>query len=166
MYVISFSWNKWPFGVGPTRCQQEPSWSYEYNKRNCEHVLNWCVYLKKWVFVYRHWCQENEMVFGSHEVPFPAMSDQRSQAAGNGTECEVKTIELSSSTSGGEQWAFLNFHNFTAVKKTVPKLWKWTFFHFETHWVDEMWMIVRKIAFFLPGKFLPVLNLRHMFWKL
>ena len=55
------------------------------------------------VFVYRHWCEENEMVFVSHEVSFPATSDRRSRVAGNGTKCEVKTIELSSSTSGGEQ---------------------------------------------------------------
>ena len=48
-------------------------------------------------------CEENEMVFVSHEVPFPATSDRRSGVAGNGTECEVKTIELSSPTSGGEQ---------------------------------------------------------------
>ena len=76
---------------------------------------------KKWVFVDSHWCEENEMVFVSHEVPFPATSDRRTQVAGNGTEWEVKTIELSSSTSGGEQWAFLNFFILTAVKKTVPK---------------------------------------------
>ena len=38
------------------------------------------------VFVYRHWCEENEMVFVPHEVPFPATSDQRSRVAGNGTE--------------------------------------------------------------------------------
>ena len=62
---------------------------------------------QKWVFVYRHWCEENEMVFVSHEVPFPAMSDRRSRVAGNGTKWEVKTIELSSSTSRGEQRAFL-----------------------------------------------------------
>ena len=31
----------------------------------------------------------------SHEVPFPATSDRRSRVAGNGTEWEVKTIELS-----------------------------------------------------------------------
>ena len=79
---------------------------------------------REWVFVYRHWCEENEMVFVSHEVPFPAMSDRRSRVAGNGTEWEVKTIELSSPTSGGEQWAFLNFLILTAVKKTVPKLRK------------------------------------------
>jgi len=79
---------------------------------------------REWVFVYRHWCEENEMVFVSHEVPFPATSDRRSRVAGNGTEWEVKTIELSSSTSGGEQWAFLNFIILTAVKKTVPKLRK------------------------------------------
>ena len=61
--------------------------------------------------------------FLSHEVPFPAPSDhRRSRVAGNGTEWEVKTIELSSPTSGGEQWAFLNFLILTAVKKTVPKL--------------------------------------------
>ena len=30
-------------------------------------------------------------------------SDRRSRMAGNGTDCEVKTIELSSPTSGGEQ---------------------------------------------------------------
>ena len=35
------------------------------------------------------------MVFVSQEVPFPGV-------AGNGTECEVKTIELSAPTSGGE----------------------------------------------------------------
>ena len=79
---------------------------------------------QKWVFVYRHWCEENEMVFVSHKVPFPATSDRRSRVAGNGTEWEVKTIELSSPTSGGEQWAFLNFFILTAVKKTVPKLRK------------------------------------------
>ena len=83
-----------------------------------------CLSLNIWVFVYRHWCEENEMVFVSHEVPFPATSDRRSRVAGNGTECEVKTIELSSPTSGGEQWAFLNFIIFIAVKKTVPKLRK------------------------------------------
>ena len=62
--------------------------------------------------------------FVSHEVPFPATRNQRSRVAGNGTECEVKTIELSSPTSGGEQWAFPNFIIFIAVKKTVPKLRK------------------------------------------
>ena len=51
----------------------------------------------------QYWCEENEIVFVSHEVPFPATSDRRSRVAGNGTECEVKTIELSSPTSGGEQ---------------------------------------------------------------
>ena len=61
------------------------------------------------------------MVFVSHEVPFAATSDRRSQVAGNGTEWEVKIIELSSSTRGGEQWAFLNLPIFTEVKKTVLK---------------------------------------------
>ena len=46
---------------------------------------------------------ENKMVFDSQEVSFPATSDGRSRVAGNGTECKVKTIELSSPTSGGEQ---------------------------------------------------------------
>ena len=87
-----------------------------------------------WVFVYRHWCEENEMVFVSHEVPFPATSDRRSRVAGNGTECEVKTIELFSPTSGGEQWAFLNFIILTVVKKTVPKLRKIIFFHTFCHY--------------------------------
>ena len=64
------------------------------------------------------------MVFVSHEVPFPAVSDWRSRVAGNRTEWEVKTFELSSSSSGGEQWAFLDFPDFTVVKKTVPKLRK------------------------------------------
>ena len=66
------------------------------------------------------------------KVLFPATSEGRSQAAGNGTECEVKTIELSSPTSGGEQWAFLNLHNFTAVKKTVSKFRKGHFLNFGT----------------------------------
>ena len=57
-------------------------------------------------------------------MPFPAKSDGRSRVAGNGTEGEVKTIELSSPTSGDEQWAFLNLHDFTAVEKTVPILRK------------------------------------------
>ena len=61
------------------------------------------------------------MVFVSSEVPFPATSDRRSRVAGNGTEWEVKTIELSSSTSWGEQWAFLHFFILTAIKKTVRK---------------------------------------------
>ena len=97
------------------------------------------------LFVYCHWCEENEMVFVSHEVPFPATSDRRSRVAGNGTEWEVKTIELSSPTSGGEQWAFLNFIILTAVKKTVPKLRKAYFYILrkflsvvETHsWYDS-----------------------------
>ena len=55
------------------------------------------------VFVYRHWCEENEMVFVSHEVSFPATSDRSSRVAENGTECKVKTIELSLPTSAGEQ---------------------------------------------------------------
>ena len=33
-------------------------------------------YRCKGVFVYQQWCEENEMVFVSHEVPFPAMSDK------------------------------------------------------------------------------------------
>ena len=70
------------------------------------------------------------MVFVLHEVPFPATSDRRSQVAGNGNEWEVKTIELSSPTSGGEQWAFLNFLILTAVKKTMPKLRKMSFLLF------------------------------------
>ena len=69
----------------------------------------------------RHCCKENEMVFVSHEVTFPATSDR---VAGNGTKWKVKTIEFSSSTSGGEQLSFLNFLNFTAVKKTISKLRK------------------------------------------
>ena len=64
------------------------------------------------------------MVFIYQEVPFPAKSDRRSRVAGNGTECEVKTIELSSLTSGGEQWPFLNFIIFIAVKKTALRLRK------------------------------------------
>ena len=44
------------------------------------------LYAGKWVFVYRHWCEENEMVFVSHELPFQAS---------DGTEWVVKTIELS-----------------------------------------------------------------------
>ena len=59
--------------------------------------------LKDCFIVYRHWCEENEMVFVSHEVPFSATSDRRSREAKNGTKCEVKTVELSSPTSGGEQ---------------------------------------------------------------
>ena len=61
------------------------------------------------------------MVFVSHEVPFPATSDRRSRVAGNGTECEVKTIELSSPTSGGEKWAFLNLLIFIARIRTKIK---------------------------------------------
>ena len=49
------------------------------------------------------------------------------EVAGNGTDWEVKTIELSSPTSGGEQRAFLNFLILTAFQKTVPKLRKSTF---------------------------------------
>ena len=55
------------------------------------------------MLVYRHWCEENEIVFVSHDMPFPATSDRGSQVAGNGTECEVKTIELCSPSSGCEQ---------------------------------------------------------------
>ena len=100
-----------------------------------ERQKSYCFW--KWVFVYRHWCEENEMVFVSHEVPFPATSDRRSRVAGNGTEWEVKTIELSSSTSGGEQWAFLHFFILTAVKKTVPK-WR----KFYLLWPTPLWIIV------------------------
>ena len=46
---------------------------------------------------------DEDHFFTSHLVPFPATSDQRSRVAGYGTKCEVKTIELSLSTSGGEQ---------------------------------------------------------------
>ena len=69
------------------------------------------------------------MLFVSQEVSFPATRNQRSRVAGNGTECEVKTIELSSPASGGEQRAFLNLHNFTAVKKIAPKLRKHLYLH-------------------------------------
>ena len=41
--------------------------------------------------------EDNSMVFTTHLVPFPATRDLWS------FECEVKTIELSSPTSGGEQ---------------------------------------------------------------
>ena len=46
------------------------------------------------------------------------------RVARNGIKCEeVNTIKLSS-PSGGEQLAFLNFINFTAVQKSAPKLRK------------------------------------------
>ena len=86
--------------------------------------------------------------FVSHEVPFPATSDRRSRVAGNGTEWEVKTIELSSSTSGGEQWAFLNFLILTTVKKTVPKLRKQNF----PHW---------NLVFFTPISFSSLQNMSN-----
>ena len=47
--------------------------------------------------------EDNAMVFATHWVPFPATSDRRSRVAGNVTKWVVKTIELSSPTSGGEQ---------------------------------------------------------------
>ena len=46
---------------------------------------------KKKEFVSCHWCEENEMVFVSYKVPFPATTDRRSRVAG--TEWEVKTIQ-------------------------------------------------------------------------
>ena len=46
----------------------------------------------KWAFVYHQRCEENEMVFVSHEVSFPATSDRRSRVAGNGTDWEVKSL--------------------------------------------------------------------------
>ena len=73
------------------------------------------------------------MVFVSHQVPFPATRDRRSRVAGNGTECEVKTIKLSSPTSGGEQWALLYFLILTEVKKTGPKLRKFISWHIAGH---------------------------------
>ena len=79
--------------------------------------------------VWREWngfCLSRGAI-SSHEWP-----------AGNGTECEVNTIELSSPTSGGEQWAFLNLHNFTAVKKTVPKLRKCVFPNFRGTILDPI----------------------------
>ena len=36
-------------------------------------------FLRMGVFVYRRWCEENEMVFVSHSVPFPATCDRRSE---------------------------------------------------------------------------------------
>ena len=99
------------------------------------------------IFLPSQWCEEYEMNlrnwtwnekmklngFVSHEVPFPAPSDWRSQVAGNGTKWFVKTIALSSPTSWGEQWAFLDLHYFTAVKKTVPKFRKGSWL-VEAHW--------------------------------
>ena len=61
------------------------------------------------------------MVFVSHEVPFPATSDRRSRVAGNGTECEVKTIDLSSPTSGGEQSALLTFLDLTVKEDRINR---------------------------------------------
>ena len=116
---------------GPCRRDDAIAWkesysgdAYTYKPLQEKFEINERVW-KKLVFVYCHWCEENEMVFVSYKVPFPDRSDRRSRVAGINTECEVKTIELSSSTSGGEQWAFLNFLILTAVKKTVPKLRKW-----------------------------------------
>ena len=118
---------------------------------------------QKWVFVYRNWCEENEIVFVSHEVPFPATSDRRSRVAGNGTEWGVKTIELSSSTSGGEQWAFLNFLIITAVKKTMPKLRKLTFpqiLYSRAHCKCDWWNPGAKQVFYqlYSGKILAFLG--------
>ena len=69
------------------------------------------------------------MVFVSHKVPFPATSDRRSRVAGNGTEWEVKTIELSLSTSGGEQWAFPNFKPVFRPTMTRPPHSFFAIFH-------------------------------------
>ena len=60
-----------------------------------------------WVFACGHWCEENEMLF------------RFSCGAISNHECQVKTIEWSSPTSGGEQWAFLNILKFIEVKKTI-----------------------------------------------
>ena len=105
--------------------------------------------VNSWVFVYRHWCEENEMVFVSHEVPFPATSDRRSRVAGNGTEWEVKTIELSSSTSGGEQWAFLHFFILTAVKKTEENEEN-IFCSFHIPLIGKNWTAGKWHLFFMP----------------
>ena len=51
---------------------------------------------------------------------------------------------MSSQTSGDEQWAYLDLHNFTAVKKTVQKLRKVIFLNlapveftnFEIRWIS------------------------------
>ena len=43
---------------------------------------------------------KNDVVFGSHGMPFPAMSDWRSQVAENCIDWAVKAIELSWQTCG------------------------------------------------------------------
>ena len=133
----SLVWRKWN-GFCPSwgviSSHEWPKFTSGWKWHRVWSKNHWIVFTNQWrwtwVFDYCHWCEENEMVFVSHEVSFPATSDRRSRVAGNGTECEVKTIELSSPTSGGEQWAFLNLHNFTAVKKTVPTLIKWILLFF------------------------------------
>ena len=68
--------------------------------------------------------------------------------AGNGTECEIKTIELSSPTGGGKQCAFLNMHNFTAVMKNVPKLRKGNCYEeFSYRW-EMPFQVSTKMKFF------------------
>ena len=100
------------------------NWFFHVQFINClychfNNFDNWSKWPIEKFFIVRHWCEENEMVFVSHKVPFPATSDRRSRVAGNGTEWEVKTTELSSPTSGGEQWPFHNFMNFAAVKTAL-----------------------------------------------
>ena len=60
--------------------------------------------------------EDNSMVFTSHLVPFPGHSW-----------LEMAPRERQKpfhflNTSDGKQVLTLNFHNFTAIKKTVPKL--------------------------------------------
>ena len=45
-------------------------------------------------------------------------SNSATKSAGNGTEWEAKTLEWSSSPSGGDQWAHPNFLDFIAVQRT------------------------------------------------
>ena len=90
-----------------TRCHFQPRVTVAGNGTECE--------VKTFEFCSRTSGGEHEYLFIDtgvkkmkwflpfHEVSFPATSDRRSRVAGNGTECEVKSIELSPSTSGGEQ---------------------------------------------------------------
>jgi len=70
---------------------------------NCSEIQQ----IKKWVFVYRHWREENEMVFYSHEVPFPATSDLRSLVAENGTSWQTKTFHTSNAPVTVNNYSFL-----------------------------------------------------------
>ena len=103
------------------------------------------------------------MVFVSHEVPFSATSDRKSRMAGNCKEWVVKTMALSSPTSGDEQWVFSSFwHGFLNCSEIV-QIKKSSFLSAHLHLLVKT---IRLFLFLTRCHYQPFMTFGHSWLKM